>query len=60
MSDKVKLLMSWDIRADQEASTFEFMANESRPGDPTTGDHSHRRVVHHLWGPSANPGRGGG
>ncbi len=31
MSDKVKLLMSWDIRADQEASTFEFMANELAP-----------------------------
>jgi len=31
MSEKIKLLMSWDIRPDQEANTFEFMANEFAP-----------------------------
>ena len=31
MSDKVKLLMSWDIQPDQEASTLEFMAHELAP-----------------------------
>jgi hypothetical protein len=31
MSDKVKLLMSWDILPDQEANTLEFMAHELAP-----------------------------
>jgi hypothetical protein len=31
MSDKVKLLMSWDIRPSQETNTLEFMANELAP-----------------------------
>ena len=31
MTDKVKLLMSWNIRPDQEAKTFEFMAGELAP-----------------------------
>jgi hypothetical protein len=31
MTQKVKLLMSWDIRPDQEASTLEFMAHELAP-----------------------------
>jgi hypothetical protein len=31
MTDKVKLLMSWNIRPDQEASTLEFMAHELAP-----------------------------
>lgn len=32
MPDKIKLLMSWDIRPSQEANTLEFMANELAPG----------------------------
>jgi len=31
LTDKVKLLMSWNIRPDQEAKTFEFMAGELAP-----------------------------
>jgi hypothetical protein len=31
MSDKIKLLLSWDIRPSQEANTLEFMANELAP-----------------------------
>ena len=31
MTDKVKLLMSWDILPDQEATTLEFMAHELAP-----------------------------
>jgi hypothetical protein len=31
MSDKIKLLMSWDIRPSQETNTLEFMANELAP-----------------------------
>lgn len=32
MTDKIKLLMSWDILPDQEANTLEFMAHELAPG----------------------------
>lgn len=31
MPDKIKLLMRWNIRPNQEASTLEFMANELAP-----------------------------
>jgi len=31
MTGKVKLLMSWDIRPDQETTTLEFMAHELAP-----------------------------
>ena len=31
MSEKVKLLISWDILAGQETNTLEFMANELAP-----------------------------
>jgi hypothetical protein len=31
MAEKVKLLMSWDIRPDQETTTLEFMAHELAP-----------------------------
>jgi hypothetical protein len=37
MSGKIKLLMSWDIRPDQEANTFEFMANELAPATQKLG-----------------------
>jgi hypothetical protein len=32
MTDKFKLLLSWDILPDQEANTLEFMAHELAPG----------------------------
>ena len=31
MSEKVKVLMSWDILPDQEANTLEFMAHDLAP-----------------------------
>lgn len=31
MSEKVKLLMSWDFQPNQESATLEFMANELAP-----------------------------
>ncbi len=37
MSEKVKLLMSWDIQPNQEASTLEFMAHELAPAIQALG-----------------------
>ncbi len=37
MTDKVKLLLSWDIRPEQEAGTFEFMAHELAPAVQNLG-----------------------
>ena len=31
MSEQVKLLLSWNIKPNQEATTFEFMAQEMAP-----------------------------
>lgn len=37
MSQKVKLIMSWDIQPNQEASTLEFMAHELAPAIQALG-----------------------
>jgi hypothetical protein len=31
VTEKIKILMTWNIRPDQEAKTFEFMAGELAP-----------------------------
>jgi len=37
MTGKVKLLLSWDIQPNQEASTLEFMAHELAPAVQALG-----------------------